>query len=301
MDPALAGGDAGRLKVQLGQLRHTACAVHHQVCVDRVRPSGGVDGHAVAGPRRLDGTDAGLGAGVDADLGAAGDQQIDQVGIEPLQRSGAAVKDGWSAADPGGDVRELERDEPAADEHHSLWQRRESRNSVLSIRCSPPGTSSGRGRAPVATSTCWNAYRAPSTVRWSSAVNVAVVQGVDPVGRQLSLEVVRDRVGEAALVAHQVGPVDRQAPVIDASAAQQPDALDDVRAAAEDLLRITAPQRAGAAVGKDVDDRDPPPRGGALVRRRHPGHTGTDHYEVVGLGHRMIPAVGQWTPGRITR
>ncbi len=86
------------------------------------------------------------------------------------------------------------------------------------------------------------------------------VKSFDAVAGEVRFHVGRDRVGEAAFVAHQVGPVDRQATGVDALACQEPGGVDDLGAAAQDLLRITAPQRARPAIGQVIDDGDPPPR-----------------------------------------
>ncbi|MDZ7676372.1 MAG: hypothetical protein U5K30_15055 [Acidimicrobiales bacterium] len=116
------------------------------------------------------------------------------------------------------------------------------------------------------------------------------VQGVHTVGSEPGFHVLRDRVGEATLVFHQIGPVDRHAIRVDALAGHEPGAVDDLGASAQDLLRVTAPQRTRAAVGQLVDDRDLPPLRRALVRRRDAGHAGTDDDQVVGVGHRTVPS-----------
>lgn len=54
------------------------------------------------------------------------------------------------------------------------------------------------------------------------------VQGVDTVTRQAGLHSVRNRVGEAVLVPDQIGPVDRQAGILDALAAKPAGTVDDL-------------------------------------------------------------------------
>src|SRR5690606_7496554 len=56
----------------------------------------------------------------------------------------------------------------------------------------------------------------------------AAVEGRHAVGGQSVLHPLGDGVGEAVLVAHQVGPVDRQAVRVDALAGQQSGAVDDL-------------------------------------------------------------------------
>src|SRR5690606_12613467 len=89
------------------------------------------------------------------------------------------------------------------------------------------------------------------------------VQRLDSVAGELGFHVGGDRVGEAAFVLHQVGPVDVHAVGVDALAGHEASAVDDLGAAAQDLLGVTAPQRAGAPVGEFVDDGDLPPLRGA--------------------------------------
>ena len=114
------------------------------------------------------------------------------------------------------------------------------------------------------------------------------VQGVDAVAVEAVLQVLGDRIGEAVLVLYQVGPVDRQPALVDALAPHQPGTVDDLGTTAQDLLRVAPTQRAGAAVGERVDDRDVPALRGALVGRRDSGHAGTDDDQVVAAGHRTV-------------
>ena len=66
------------------------------------------------------------------------------------------------------------------------------------------------------------------------------VERLDTVADQAVFHVLWDRVGEAALVFHQIRPVDGQVGGVDAFAAQESRAVDDLGAASQDLLRVAA-------------------------------------------------------------
>ena len=91
----------------------------------------------------------------------------------------------------------------------------------------------------------------------------AAVEGLDAGLPEAGLHLVRDPVGEGALVSHEVGPVDGQRALVDALAAHEPGGVDDLGPAAQHLLGVAAPQWAGAAVGPFVDYGDVPSGGRA--------------------------------------
>jgi hypothetical protein len=116
-------------------------------------------------------------------------------------------------------------------------------------------------------------------------------------GAQTPFHGLGNRVGEAVLVCHQVGPVDGQPVVVDAFAAHQSGGIDDLRAAAQDLLGVTSTQRACAPIRQSVDDRYPPTTRGALLGGGDTSHAGTDHDQVEGLTHlNADPALPGCTP-----
>ena len=108
----------------------------------------------------------------------------------------------------------------------------------------------------------------------------AAVQGGDAMAAQAVFHVLGHGVGEAVLVLHQVGPVDGKIRVVDALAAHQPCAVDDLGPAAQDLLRIAPPQRARASVGQGVHDGHLPSLRCALVGGGDTGHAGADDDQV---------------------
>ena len=104
---AIEGGDA-------------TCSMNDEVRVKTGGRAVGVDADLEPGGGGLDGGDVGVSVDVDAGLLGAGGQQLHQVGVELAQGSRAVVDDRALRAGAGGDVRELERDEAAADEHDPL-------------------------------------------------------------------------------------------------------------------------------------------------------------------------------------
>src|SRR3546814_841279 len=97
-------------------------AVDYEAGVDAGRCSGGVDTHPVTGERGPNSDDRCVAKHTDASLFGSGNEEFDKVRIEFPQRSGPAVDDRALRTGTSGDVRELERDEAAADEHHSARQ-----------------------------------------------------------------------------------------------------------------------------------------------------------------------------------
>ena len=113
-------------------MRDPAGAVDDQVGLDHVLVAGCVEGHPVGRSDGLNGGDGCLRPHVDVDIGSSGDQQVHEVRVETFEGTDAAVDDDGAGAGSSGDVGELERHEPAADEEHPP-------GPVLSIRCSAPG------------------------------------------------------------------------------------------------------------------------------------------------------------------
>ena len=151
---------------------------------------------------------------------------------------------------------------------------------MLSMRCSSPGKSSGRDQETL------RVIAGAVDVDLVAAGETRVpVQGVDAAARQVGFHAPGDRVGEAVFVRHQVRPVDRQPRVINALSVHKSGAVDDLGPASQDLLRIAPAQRARSAIGKGVDDRDPPTVGGALLRGGDAGHARADDDQIVGLVH----------------
>ena len=97
-------------------------AVNDEIGLDHSPVAGGLDGHPVAGAAWVDRRDCRVSQRLDADIGPACDQQLDEVGVETFEGLCATVDDHRGGPGPGGDVGELERHEPPADEEHPAGQ-----------------------------------------------------------------------------------------------------------------------------------------------------------------------------------
>lgn len=250
-DAVLAPVDAGGVQTQIGQLCDPSGAVDHEVALDLFLFASVFHGDLVAIIRGLHVHDRRGAVQADADLPAVVDQEFDEVGIEALQRTLAAVDDDWGAACSGGDVGELEGDESAADEHYPGWQLGEVHevgavDEVL-VTGEVQRSGAGAGRDQEMIRVVWDAVDLETAVAGERRL---AMQGGDATVRQGLLHALGDRVGEAVLVSHQVRPADRELRVVDALAAHQACAVDDLRAATQDLLRVAPPQRARSSIGQ---------------------------------------------------
>ena len=184
------------------------------------------------------------------------------------------------------DMGELERYEAAADKKDALGQGRK----VQKLRAVDHQIGTGEGDGPP--------DRPGGDEETARFVSLPVdfervcpgeprgtVQRLDAVALQALFHLVRHRIEKAALVRHQIGPVDRKPFGVNALAVHQPGCIDDLGAAPQDLFRVATAQGAGAAIGKCIDDGHAPARSTAFVRSRDPGHARADDDRVMGLTH----------------
>lgn len=140
----------GGIEIHLGQVGDPSRAVDDQVGLDHLGTSRRLEGDLVAAFSGFDRSDGGRAPQVDAGLVAALDQQFHKVRVETLQRALPAVDDGHRGIGPGGEVRELERDEAATDEHNPSRQDVQVEEVGAVDEVFVAGEVQGPGLAPVA-------------------------------------------------------------------------------------------------------------------------------------------------------
>ena len=118
-DAALLALDARDVEIEIVDVRHAAGAVHGQVGLEAPLAAVLATAHDHAASRRVDAADLGVQLHPDAELARALDEQVHHIGVERLERSGGAVKDGDLGARARGDVGKLERDVATADKHQA--------------------------------------------------------------------------------------------------------------------------------------------------------------------------------------
>src|SRR3546814_4652711 len=121
-DASRAVGGVGGVQRGSRELGGAPRAVDGEIGLDHGVGAAGLDGDSVGGSDWLDRRDGRFPAHVDADVGPSCDQQLDEIGVEALEWANATVDDDGAGAGTSSDVRELERDEPAADEEHTTGQ-----------------------------------------------------------------------------------------------------------------------------------------------------------------------------------
>ena len=177
----------------------------------------------------------------------------------------ARGEDGDLAACARRDVGELEGDEAAADHHDPPGELLELEEPIARDHVLLAGHPQLHGRGARSDEDVSGLQRPSVHVeRVATAEGRAAMERLDPLFSESGLDDRRPRIGEAALEGHQAAPGDGGVPPDDALAFQAPDPVERLRSSDEDLLRVTAPQGAGAPVGPVVDDRDVPARGAAL-------------------------------------
>jgi hypothetical protein len=297
-DAAVGVRHTGVVEAEGAELRDTSGAVHDEVGIDVRFALGGVEPDPVARCELLDAHGRGSGSDVDADGGAPGDEQIDEVRVEAPQRTLATVEDRDRGASAGGDVGELEGDEPAADEHDARWERLEVQELGAVDHQLGAGEPEGSGAGAGGDQHVVHLVEGAGDVdRRRRGERGGTVEGVDTVRGEFAFCVAGRRVGEAAGVAHEIGPVDRQPVRVDALVTHQVGGVDDLGAPTQDLLRVTAAKRTRAAVWQLVDDRSPPARRGRLVRRRDPSHASADDEQVIANVHRLNTSLSESSGG----
>src|SRR5690606_9951782 len=100
----------------------------------------------------------------------------------------------------------------------------------------------------------------------------------------------RHRIGEAALEAHELRPVELQVAVAHALAGEAPHLVNRLGRADENLLRVAAAQGAGAAEGPVIDDGNRPACRTAALRRHRGRTAAADDDEVVAFSHELFSA-----------
>src|ERR1700730_11205977 len=106
------------------------------------------------------------------------------------------------------------------------------------------------------------------------------VEGVDTLLGVAVLTPLRNRIGERAFEGNQLRPADPDM-TRHASAAHAPHAVNRLNTRDQHLLRITAPQRTGAAERSEIDDRGAPASGAHTHRSHHRCRASSNNHEVV--------------------
>lgn len=243
-------------------------------------------------PRPLDGLHLRLHLHLHTGLAPGLHQQVHEVGIEPTEGPGHHLEDPHPPARPSRHVRELEGDEPPAEEEDFLRERVELQELVAGSKMLLAGEAElhrlgargdqhvvGRERLAVDLEGRGRHEPRPAVIR------------VDPGLAEGGLPALRHRAREAPLERHEVGPADPDA-VLDPVSPHPPAPVDGLGRADQHLLRIAPPQGACTPERARVDDRHPPAGGAAAA-----GHGGTrrprpDHDQVERARHRSSRSTG---------
>jgi hypothetical protein len=218
------------------------------------------------------------------------DQAVDQLGLEAGEGSLLALVDRDLGARPAGDVRQLEGDEAPAEEqdaarqlgqHEEVVARRQELGArQVEQRRHRAGRDQDlvRGRAP-----------AVGGDRVERDEPRGPVQDLDSRLLQGLLRRVGERVDEAVLEGDQLAPRDARLRVAPERALRAARRVEQLRGVDQDLLRVAAAQRAGAADLAALGDGDALSGARAALGDLRAGHAGPEHDAIEGyLFHALL-------------
>ena len=202
------------------------------------------------------------------------DETLHEIGVELLERTFATMDDGDMCTRARCDVREFERDIPAAHEHDRRGKGTQLQNDVSRLR-------TGGNHDCTSGLQC----RATHRKRCGSDETCDVLKRFDTGAVERIFPLLGNRVGKCALESHQIRPVDRQTVRTDAFARERVAGVERRGGGDEYLFRITTAQCARAAKRLFVDDRYSPARCAAARGNGAAGGTRADHDEVEATCH----------------